>query len=169
MDVLIVDGYNIIGAWPELQVLRDRDLAQARELLAEKMADYQAYTGSRVIIVFDAYGVQGIETKNKHRNVQVIYTREHETADERIEKLVGEIKNIKTKVYVATSDYTEQRTIFAQGAFRLSARELLIETENIESEIEQDVKVRHSVQTRAKIPIDKDVLEIFEKWRRGKK
>ncbi|SEU00552.1 hypothetical protein SAMN05421676_11416 [Salinibacillus kushneri] len=169
MDVLIVDGYNIIGAWPELQALRDNDLAQARELLIEKMADYQAYTGSRVIIVFDAYGVEGIETKNKHRNVQIIYTREHETADERIEKLVGEIKNIKTKVYVATSDYTEQRTIFAQGALRLSARELFIETENIEKEIEHNVKIRHSVKTRSKIPIDQDVLEVFEKWRRGEK
>ncbi|MRG87997.1 NYN domain-containing protein [Salinibacillus xinjiangensis] len=169
MDVLIVDGYNVIGAWPELQALRDKDLAQARDLLIEKMADYQAYMGNRVIVVFDAYEVPGIEKMTQYRRVQVIFTRENETADERIEKLVGEVKNIKTQVYVATSDYTEQRTIFAQGALRISARELLIEVDNIEREIEQDVQVQHSKKVRSKIPLNEDVLEVFEKWRRGKR
>ncbi|WP_102029391.1 NYN domain-containing protein [Salirhabdus sp. Marseille-P4669] len=167
MVVLIVDGYNVIGAWPELASLRDKDLSQARDLLIEKMAEYQSYTGERVIIVFDAYEVRGLENKQKTYKVEVIYTRENETADERIEKLVGEVKNIKTQVYVATSDYTEQRTIFAQGALRKSARELLIEVENIEKEIEEEVKHHINLQARAKIPLSKEVLEVFEKWRRG--
>ncbi len=162
-----MDGYNVIGAWPELASLRDKDLSQARDLLIEKMAEYQSYTGERVIIVFDAYEVRGLENKQKTYKVEVIYTRENETADERIEKLVGEVKNIKTQVYVATSDYTEQRTIFAQGALRKSARELLIEVENIEKEIEEEVKHHTNLQARAKIPLSKEVLEVFEKWRRG--
>ena len=65
MDILLVDGYNMIGAWPDLRKLRDNDLAGARDLLIEKMAEYQAYMGYRVIIVFDAHMVEGIEKKAK--------------------------------------------------------------------------------------------------------
>lgn len=169
MIVLIVDGYNVIGSWPELKALRDQDLAQARDLLAEKLAEYQAYTGHRVIIVFDAYNVQGLEKKVENHRVEMIYTREHETADERIEKLVQEIKNVQTQVYVATSDYTEQRTIFAQGALRKSSRELIAEIETIEKNIEKDVKKQNTMKTQAKIPIKKEILDVFEKWRRGEK
>ena len=93
MEILLVDGYNIIGAWPELRELRKHDLAAARDLLVEKMAEYQAYTGMRVIIVFDAYEVQGIEKKEKNYKVEVIFTKENETADERIEKLSIALSN----------------------------------------------------------------------------
>ena len=169
MVVLIVDGYNIIGAWDELKNLRDTDLEQARNLLVEKMAEYKAYRGIRVIVVFDAYYVPGKQSKLKDYNVEIIYTKENETADECIERLVKEVKNIKTQVYVATSDYTEQRTIFAQGALRKSARELWIEMQNIENEIEDELKSHKKKQISTKIPIDKDILEVFEKWRRGNK
>ncbi|KAB8127752.1 NYN domain-containing protein [Gracilibacillus oryzae] len=169
MDVLLVDGYNMIGAWPELKVLKDKDLAQARQLLVEKMAEYQAYRKRRVIVVFDAYEVRGVENRYKQYKVEVIFTKENETADQCIERLVKEIKNVKTKVFVATSDYTEQRTIFAQGAFRVSARELAIELKGIQKEINQDIKVHQQAKARSKIPINEDVLQVFERWRRGKK
>ncbi|CQR48541.1 YacP-like NYN domain protein [Paraliobacillus sp. PM-2] len=169
MDVLLVDGYNMIGDWQELKKIKDIDLEQARNLLIEKMAEYQAYRGYRVIIVFDAYEVSGGETKHTNYKVEVIYTKEQETADECIERLVKELKNVKTKVYVATSDYTEQRTIFAQGAYRKSARELYLEIENIQQEIEDDLKSYKARQISTKIPIKQDVLEIFEQWRRGQK
>ena len=96
----------------------------ARDRLIEQMAEYQAYTGSRVIVVFDAYYVQGIEKTYKNHKVEVIFTRENETADERIEKMASELNNIKTQIQVATSDFTEQWVIFGQGALRKSAREL---------------------------------------------
>ncbi|MDC3417777.1 NYN domain-containing protein [Aquibacillus salsiterrae] len=169
MVVLVVDGYNIIGDWPELKVLKDKDLDQARNILIEKMAEYQAYRGHRVIVVFDAYHVRGTETKYKNYHVDVIFTKENETADECIERLVKDIKNVKTQVYVATSDYTEQRTIFAQGALRKSARELYIETNNIQKEIEEEIKEHKKVQSSTKIPIKQDILDVFEKWRRGEK
>ncbi|MBB6455205.1 hypothetical protein HNQ94_003701 [Salirhabdus euzebyi] len=169
MVVLIVDGYNVIGAWPELSQLRDQDLSQARDLLVERLAEYQAYTGYRVMVVFDAYEVRGLEKKVTSRRIEIIYTRENETADECIEKLVKQVKNVKTQVYVATSDYTEQRTIFAQGALRKSSRELMIEMNNIEKEIKEDVKSHSTLQSRSKIPLNQDVLEVFEKWRRGEK
>ncbi|SES19784.1 hypothetical protein SAMN04487944_12318 [Gracilibacillus ureilyticus] len=169
MDVLLVDGYNMIGAWPDLKVLKDKDLDQARQLLVEKMAEYQAYRKRRVIVVFDAYEVRSVENRYKQFKVEVIFTKENETADQCIERLVKSIKNVKTKVFVATSDYTEQRTIFAQGAFRVSARELNIELKNIQKEINQDIKVHQQAKARSKIPLNDDVLQVFERWRRGEK
>ncbi|SFK52611.1 hypothetical protein SAMN04487936_11661 [Halobacillus dabanensis] len=169
MIVLIVDGYNMIGAWPELKNLKEKDLGQARDLLIEMMAEYQSYTGDRIMIVFDAYHVRGLEKKQNNYKVEVIFTKENETADERIEKLAGELNDVRTQVYVATSDYAEQRTIFGQGAFRKSARELYIEVKNIENQIEKDVESQNQYSYQSKIPINKEVRELFEKWRRGDK
>ncbi|GAB2568307.1 NYN domain-containing protein [Gracilibacillus alcaliphilus] len=169
MDVLLVDGYNMIGAWEELKVLKDTDLEQARQLLIEKLAEYQAYRSRKVIVVFDAYEVRGLESREEKYKVEVIYTKENETADQCIERLVKEWKDVRTKVFVATSDYTEQRTIFAQGAFRMSARELDIEIKNIQREIELDIREHQETKIRSKIPLDQEMLKIFEKWRRGNK
>lgn len=169
MNVLIVDGYNMIGAWPELKRLMDKDLGQARDLLIDMMAEYQSYTGDRIIIVFDAYHVRGKAKKQKNYKVDVIFTKENETADERIERLAGELNDVRTQVYVATSDFAEQRTIFGQGAFRKSARELYIEVKNIEKEIKKEVESRNRVHYQPKIPMNKEVRDLFEKWRRGDK
>ena len=148
MNILLVDGYNIIGAWPELRELKERNLSEARDRLIEKMAEYQAYSGYRVIVVFDAHFVQGIERKYKNFKVEIIFTRENETADERIEKMASDLNNIKTQIYVATSDFTEQWVIFGQGALRKSARELLIEMKHIEIEI--DKKLDKTTKFKAK-------------------
>lgn len=169
MEILLVDGYNIIGAWPALNKLKSKDLAAARDALVEKMAEYQGYSGYRVIVVFDAYYVRGTETKYKNYKVEVIYTRENETADERIEKLAKELNNRRTQIHVATSDFTEQWAIFGQGALRKSARELLIEMNNIEKNIGKKVNNIKDKKPISKIPLSKELEEIFEKWRRGEK
>ncbi|MED3624848.1 NYN domain-containing protein [Neobacillus thermocopriae] len=169
MDILLVDGYNIIGAWPELKALKDRDLPAARDLLVEKMAEYQAFSGYRVIVIFDAHYVKGIEKKYKNHKVEVIFTKENETADERIEKLAISLNNRATQIHVATSDYTEQWAIFGQGALRKSARELLLEMSSIEKGIERKVKKIQENKPVTKIPISNEMAEIFEKWRRGLK
>ncbi len=166
MNILLVDGYNIIGAWPELQLLKNKDLEAARDLLVEKMAEYQGYSGYRVIVVFDAHYVKGTERKFKNYNVEVIFTRTNETADERIEKLAIALNNIKTQIYVATSDFTEQRVIFAQGALRKSARELHNEMNHIEKQIDKKVKKSQENKPVSKIPLSDEIVEIFEKWRR---
>lgn len=168
MDILLVDGYNIIGAWPELRELKNRDLAAARDRLVERMAEYQAYSGYRVIVVFDAHFVKGTEKKYKNYKVEVIFTRNNETADERIEKLAISLSNRKTQIHVATSDFTEQWAIFGQGALRKSARELLIEMDSVEKKIEKKVKKIQENSPASKIPLSNEVAEIFEKWRRGK-
>ena len=167
-NILLVDGYNIIGAWEELQSLKDIEMAQARDKLIEYMADYQAYSGYRVVIVFDAYYVRGIQNKLKDYKVEIIYTKEKETADECIERLSKSLKNIKNQVYVATSDYAEQRTIFGRGALRKSARELLVELRDIERQIDANIEEQQNIKPQIKIPLSPDILEVFEKWRRGK-
>lgn len=168
MNILLVDGYNIIGAWPELRKLKTTDFAKARDLLVEKMAEYQAYTGYRVIVVFDAHLTKGIEKKYINHRVEVIFTRKNETADERIERLACSLKNIRTKIYVATSDYTEQWTIFSQGALRISARELLTEVNSINKGIREEIKKTQEEKPISKIPLSDEVAQIFEKWRRKK-
>lgn len=167
MVIVVVDGYNIIGAWDELEELKNKDIGQARDRLIELMAEYQAYSGYRVIIVFDAYYVKGTETKRNEYNMEIIYTKEKETADECIERLVRKLKNVKTQVYVATSDYAEQRTIFGQGALRKSARELLIELRDIERQIDEEIQSHKQVKPQTKIELNDEIREKFEKMRRG--
>lgn len=167
-NILLVDGYNIIGAWPELQGKKQESLEEARDLLIDKMAEYQARTGYRVIIVFDAYYVQGIEKKKKQSKVEVIFTRKKQTADEKIEQLASELKKVNVQIYVATSDYTEQWVIFGQGALRKSARELRRELQEIEAGITDHVKKVIAEKPLNRSFINEDVLEKLEKMRRRK-
>src|SRR5690625_1492684 len=167
MDVLVVDGYNVIGAWDELNKLKLKDIGQARNRLIELLAEYKAFTGNREIVVLDALYVKGVESRKYKNNVEVIYTKENETADECIERLVKSLKNVKNQVYVATSDYMEQRTIFSRGALRISARELFIEINSIEDSIQDQLIERNKKSPKLQIPMEKKVLEKFEKWRRG--
>lgn len=169
MQILLVDGYNIIGAWSELRKLKEIKLLDARDRLIELMAEYKAYTGVRVIVVFDAHLVPGIENKKKQYDVEVIYTRKNEIADERIEKLTKELSSRRVQIYVATSDLTEQRIIFGQGALRKSARELEIEMLSISSKISKKVKSIQVDKPVSNIPLTEEIAEIFEKWRRGMK
>ncbi|ARJ38819.1 hypothetical protein CSV71_12500 [Sporosarcina sp. P21c] len=168
-DVLLVDGYNIIGAWPELQQLKQEDFAQARDRLIERMAEFQANRGWRVIVIFDAHLVPGIEKRKKQYRVEVVFTRENETADERIEKLVSELSGRLTQIHVATSDLVEQWVVFAQGALRISARELEIAMKEVDRVIAQ--KLKDSIEQRplSKIPLTDEVAAEFEKMRRGGK
>lgn len=166
MDVLIVDGYNIIGAWDELVKLKKRSISEARDRLIEILSEYRAYSGLRIIIVFDALYVKGLESKQAINKLEIIYTNEKETADECIERLVASVKHVKNQVYVATSDYAEQRTIFGRGALRISARELLINIENIDQNIAHSIKNLPKYQGLLKSRIDEKTFKKLEKIRR---
>ncbi|MGM9988776.1 MAG: NYN domain-containing protein [Bacillaceae bacterium] len=169
-NILIVDGYNIVGAWPKLQKLRDiDDLDAARDELIDALSQYQAVTGYKVILVFDAHFVEGIEKREKKSKVEVIFTRKNQSADEKIEKLAIELKRIDTKIYVATSDFTEQWTIFGQGALRKSARELIREISLMEQTVKKEVKEKHQGKASFRPTLDEKVADVFEKWRRGEK
>ncbi|MDQ0209250.1 NYN domain-containing protein [Alkalicoccobacillus murimartini] len=167
--ILLVDGYNIIGAWPKLRELKDVDLELARDLLISKMAEYQAFSGDKVSVIFDAHMVSGIGKSYKNHRVEVIYTKSQETADERIERMVRELKRIDTTIHVATSDFAEQSVIFGSGALRKSARELLTETDLAKKGIEKLVENTRKQQKSTHAYLSEELTEIFEKWRRGER
>ena len=121
---LLVDGYNIIFAWEELRELAERNVDGARGLLQDILCNYQGTAGCQVIVVFDAYRVQGHETEVlDYHNIHVVYTKEAETADQYIEKFTHE-NGAKYDITVATSDGLEQIIIRGQGCRLLSARDL---------------------------------------------
>src|SRR5699024_12862479 len=108
-----------------------------RVILFDILSENKILKKNRVNVVFDAIYVKRRQTRETENNVEIIYTKEDETADECIEKLVQSLKNVKNQVYVATSDYMEQRTIFSRGALRISARELLVEIKNMDKDIDE--------------------------------
>lgn len=134
-EYLLVDGYNIIFAWEELKALAKTNLDAAREALIEILSNYQGYRKCRIIAVFDAYKVKGGERHHeKCGNVDVVYTKEAETADMYIEKTTYEMSG-KYLVRVATSDNLEQLIVLGNGAFKLSAKEFKAEIEKANAEI----------------------------------
>lgn len=167
--VLLVDGYNMIGDWPELQELKQLSLVQARVRLIERMKEYEAHTKWKIIIVFDAHLQRGKEKRELDGRVEVIYTRQHETADEKIERLSQELKSRTTQIYVATSDSVEQWVIFGQGALRKSAREMQLELEQMDRAVTKRVEKMKVYTPVTKIPMSDEVAETLERWRRGLK
>lgn len=143
-DYLLVDGYNIIFAWEDLRELSETSLDAARQKLMDMMCNYQGYTSSRVILVFDAYRVKGnpgsVET---YHNISVVYTREAETADMYIEKTTRKIAK-HNRVRVATSDALEQMIVLGHGATRISARTFREELELIEGKIRERLEGEES-------------------------
>ena len=120
-EYLLVDGYNIIFAWEDLKALSEINLEAARGKLMDILSNLQGALGCTLILVFDAYRVEGGTREIfKYHNIHVVYTKEAETADQYIEKTVHELGR-KYQVTVATSDGLEQVIIMGQGASRLSA------------------------------------------------
>lgn len=126
-EYLLVDGYNVIFAWEDLKELAKVNIEGARNKLMDVLCNYQGFKKCNLILVFDAYKVQGQELGvQKYHNIYVVYTKEAETADQYIEKVVHEIGR-KYHVTVATSDNVEQVVTLGQGGKLLSARELRTE------------------------------------------
>jgi predicted RNA-binding protein with PIN domain len=137
-EYLIVDGYNIIFAWEELKELAKVNIDSAKDLLKDMLCDYQGYKGCKVMVVFDGYRVKGSKGNyQKHFDLEVVHTKQDETADMYIERKVHEIAS-KYKVTVATSDGLEQLTILGQGALRMSATALKQEMERMKRQVMQE-------------------------------
>ena len=170
IDHLIVDGYNVINAWPELNELKDQDLQHARDSLIGILAGYGAYKDMKVSIVFDAHSVPGqdnIEIINSH--LEVVYTNEGETADSCIEKMVYSQMRHCGRVYVVTSDWAEQITVLNFGAYRISAREFRLDVQAVNKAMRDGFSEtaltcrRHELENR----LDQKVREKLDRIRRG--
>lgn len=165
--VLLVDGYNVIFAWPELDALRQQDLGYARERLVEILANYGAFTGQQVIVVFDGHRAAG-PAGTVVDGVEVVFTRSGETADSRIEKLAYLFCRAGRQVYVVTSDWAEQTAVFGSGACRIPVRELSTMMQDIAVQMQRFCRSggsdrRYDLESRLK----NDVLDRFRAWRKG--
>ena len=136
-EYLLVDGYNIIFAWDELNALSKESLDAARKKLADILCNYQGFKKCVVILVFDAYRVPGSPGSiEQYHNIHIVYTKEAETADMFIEHVTHEIGKDR-RVRVATSDGMEQIIILGHGALRVSARMFHEEVKEVEKEIKR--------------------------------
>jgi len=138
ISYLLVDGYNIIHAWSELEELSRINMDSARDKLLDIMCNYQGMKKCELIVVFDAYRVSGHhEEYMDYHNIHVVYTKEAETADHYIEKFAHE-NGKKYNITVATSDGLEQVIIRGAGCLLYSAREFEKEVKAMEEHIRSD-------------------------------
>jgi predicted RNA-binding protein with PIN domain len=169
-DVLIVDGYNIIGVWSGCRYLKNKEREHAKTELIHLLADYQGYSGLEVIVVFDAYSIPGEGRQEVVNKLAVHYSSYQQTADQYIESLVGEIVAQGRIVHVATADHLEQTITFAKGAYRMTARELWGKLQ-----LEKSDSAKHKSENRMKTSsstigdrMDAQQKALFEQWRREK-
>ncbi len=164
---LIVDGYNIIGAWNS-EFAGSYNLQESREKLIGILCDYAGYSGDRVILVFDAYGGENPKRSIEDvSGIEVVYTKSGEIADHYIERLVNELCRNATKqieVRVATNDAIEQSVVLGRGAARISAAELkrLVDYERSQGRKRHTQTTKNSLDTT----LPGDVLQKLEHMRR---
>lgn len=164
---LLVDGYNIIYAWKELKRLADSSLDVARQKLLDILVNYRGFKNIEIIVVFDAHKVEGgVGSALKYAGVNVIYTREAETADAYIERVSGELVRERIRVMVATSDHLEQMIILGLGAYRLNAGEFYREVTETEKMIRKKIDDPKPVKKNQIYDyIDPETAKILDKMR----
>jgi len=134
---ILVDGYNIIFAWEDLAQQARSDLDAARRQLCDSLSSFAGFTKCRLVVVFDGYKQKGNPgEKSQFHNIQVVFTKEGETADAYIEALADQIGS-NYAVRVASSDALVQLSSFRSGVLRMSARELRAEVEAARKEMRQ--------------------------------
>lgn len=168
-EYLLVDGYNIIFAWEELRELAKINIDGARGRLMDILSNYQGIRKCTLILVFDAYKVEGFPGEvQQYHNIHVVYTKEAETADQYIEKVAHEIGR-KYEVTVATSDGTEQVIIRGQGCRLLSAKELHTEIGLAQKELrENHMEKAESTKNYLFHYLDEETAKEMEEVRLGK-
>lgn len=150
-EYLLVDGYNIIFAWENLNELAQRNIDSARDKLMDILCNYQGYKKCQVMVVFDAYRVKGHDTEMiKYHNILVVYTKEAETADSFIEKFAHE-NSKKFDIVVATSDRMEQMIIMGKGCRPVSARDFKDEVNRANKALREEMsevipKEKHTIE-----------------------
>ena len=169
-EYLLVDGYNIIFSWEELNELAKVNVESARTKLMDILSNYQGYKKMNLILVFDAYRVEGGQgSVQKYHNIYIVYTKEAETADQYIEKTVHAIGR-KYNVTVATSDALEQVIILGQGGRRMSAHDLEEEIIAMRREIrEQYTEKRPEGKNYLFDHLNDEMSDLMEDVRLGKK
>lgn len=169
-EYLLVDGYNVIFAWEDLKELAKVNIESARNKLMDILSNYQGFRKCVVILVFDAYKVDGdaLEIQRYH-NIHVVFTKQAETADQYIEKVVHQIGR-KYHVTVVTSDGVEQVITQGQGGTLISSREFKEEVEIVRRQIEEEVRSRREGDKNYLFDhMDRELADEMEDIRLGRK
>lgn len=141
-QILIVDGHSIIFAWPELRALHNSKTAPAREKLTRILTEYQDWSGTHVVLVFDGRGPT-ISEETEPGGIQVFYSNTGRTADDIIERLVAKYGMLYS-ITVATSDLLEQQTAIAFGGNCISADGLRKLVTTARSDFNRELKRRNT-------------------------
>lgn len=169
-EFLLVDGYNIIHAWDQLRELAaDVSLESARQSLMDTLSNYNGTKEITIILVFDGYLVKGnIGTVYTYNNISIVYTKEAETADHYIERVVTSFPK-HYRVRVATGDGLEQLIIYGQGAMRMTARELYLEVQGQKDSLRQEFIAKKPMKNNLLMDhLDQESVEWIEALRRKK-
>jgi len=170
MERLIVDGYNIIFAWPELSALKDVKLEDARDLLVSMLADYAAMTRQKVTVVFDSHRRPDAEASQQTvSGVQVVYSGRKTSADHVIEKLLFEAKP-NEEVTVATSDALQRDLALGRQIKTVSALTLKSQVDAVLARRDQqmgDRQARSDISRRLEDRLDPKTRERLDRMRRG--
>lgn len=164
-EYLFIDGYNVINQWKHLKNYTD-SIENSRNKLIEELTEYRAYKGINIVIVFDGHLVKGNNESKEHiSGLDVVYTKEHETADSYIEKQLNNLGRTEI-VQVATDDNSIQQIVIARGGTRMSTSELLQEFEKTKQEIRRKTNKVKQNSTNLSHVLDKCTLDKLEKLRR---
>ncbi|MGL5380187.1 NYN domain-containing protein [Clostridium sp.] len=169
MKIIFVDGYNVINCWPNLKEQKEYSFDGARQQLIDILHNYAVYIDCKIVIVFDAHKVvRSLEKKEAiNKNISIVFTKDGETADAYIEKEVH-LLGRKYEVYVVTSDWLEQQTIFQRGAVRIAALEFYNDVLKAKNVIAQKA-VRNVTHNKNHLGdyVDNEVFEKLEAIRRS--
>ncbi|WAM32726.1 NYN domain-containing protein [Caldicellulosiruptor naganoensis] len=162
----MVDGYNFINAWSHLKRIAEDDLEAARKKLLDILADFSGYKGYKITIVFDSHLVKGAQRKREVINdIEVVFTKEGETADNYIERYVYENAKVE-RIAVVTSDYLEQLMVLGSGAVRIPPRELIYEIESYKKELEKKTDEKTKKKEKIEDALDSSIIEKLEKFKK---
>ena len=162
--VLIVDGYNVLNAWKNVQGMDAGSLSDARDALAARLMDYAGFSGQKVVLVYDAYlGDRRARTEEQTGPLTVVYTQKNETAD----NYARDAELGRVEVRVATSDLVEQMVVLGRHATRMSARELLVEVGQVSRAGRERMSARPKTRSALIERLPEDVARRLEAMRRG--
>jgi predicted RNA-binding protein with PIN domain len=141
MERLIVDGYNVIHAWPDLKALMQHSLEDARDRLIERMGVYAQVTGTDVTVVFDAHRTRAMAAvEERQQGVRVMYTRKGLSADHAIERMAYAATGAGDSLTVATSDRFQRDLVRGMGGAVISSPELERRVVEVEKELSRTVE-----------------------------
>lgn len=163
-NITIIDGYNVINAWPKLWDISKKSLADAREALIDQMAEYKSLSGEEVVIVFDAYNLdRPVETTEEKYGMKIVYTKRFQTADTYIEKQILRLAQ-RHKLKIVTDDSQIQILATSKGAARITSAELAADIYNANKKISRAKRADFNRNFKS-FPLSEEMIEKIEMLR----